>query len=242
MPTLRATGRRRCWPAGAEVVVARPRRLADASRSATWSSGRSRRARAQRDHHRGARAGPGRHTGGTYLKLERKIGDYATAAVAAQVTMANGTIGQAGIAPHGRRRRATSERRRPSSLAGRQGADRRAHRRGGQARRRGAPTRTADDRGSVEYKRSVIRVFTERGADRIHPSGEGRRAVSIEATPAARPVNVTRQRRGALSATVEPRPAARPLHPRVARADRDPHRLRHHQLRRLHRPASTASR
>ena len=36
--------------------------------------------------------------GGTYLKLERKVGDFATVAVAVQVEMANGTIGRAGIA------------------------------------------------------------------------------------------------------------------------------------------------
>ncbi len=34
---------------------------------------------------------PGPRTSGTYLKLERKVGDYATAAVAIQVTLDNGT-------------------------------------------------------------------------------------------------------------------------------------------------------
>ena len=40
---------------------------------------------------------PGPRTGGTYLKLERKIGDFATAAVAVQVTLDNGNVGQVGI-------------------------------------------------------------------------------------------------------------------------------------------------
>ena len=41
---------------------------------------------------------PGPRTGGTYLKLERKVGDFATAAVAVQVSLDNGHVGQAGIA------------------------------------------------------------------------------------------------------------------------------------------------
>lgn len=36
--------------------------------------------------------------GGTYLKLERKVGDYATVAVATRLLMSNGSIGAAGIA------------------------------------------------------------------------------------------------------------------------------------------------
>jgi carbon-monoxide dehydrogenase medium subunit len=35
--------------------------------------------------------------GGTYLKLERKVGDYATVAVATRLMMSNGSIGAAGI-------------------------------------------------------------------------------------------------------------------------------------------------
>ena len=46
---------------------------------------------------------PGARTSGTYLKLERKVGDYATAAVAIQITLKNGTIGEAGIALDRRR-------------------------------------------------------------------------------------------------------------------------------------------
>ncbi|MFQ5426183.1 MAG: FAD binding domain-containing protein [Gaiellales bacterium] len=42
-------------------------------------------------------ADPGPRTGGTYLKLERKVGDYATAAVAAQVTLDDGKVASAGI-------------------------------------------------------------------------------------------------------------------------------------------------
>ncbi|MGB2602320.1 MAG: xanthine dehydrogenase family protein subunit M [Candidatus Sulfotelmatobacter sp.] len=39
------------------------------------------------------------HSGGAYFKLERKVGDFATAAVAAQVTLdANGTVQKVGVA------------------------------------------------------------------------------------------------------------------------------------------------
>src|SRR5712691_1592354 len=41
---------------------------------------------------------PGARSGGTYLKLERKIGDYATVAAAIYLELANGSIGKAGIA------------------------------------------------------------------------------------------------------------------------------------------------
>ena len=41
---------------------------------------------------------PGAHTGGAYLKLERKVGDYAVAGVAVQLTLDdNGKVTQAGI-------------------------------------------------------------------------------------------------------------------------------------------------
>ena len=41
---------------------------------------------------------PGPRASGTYLKLERKVGDYATAAVAVQLSLSDGTIAEAGIA------------------------------------------------------------------------------------------------------------------------------------------------
>src|SRR3954454_4302415 len=41
---------------------------------------------------------PGPHAGGTYLKLERKVGDFATVGVAVHVTMSNGSVGRTGIA------------------------------------------------------------------------------------------------------------------------------------------------
>ena len=104
---------------------------------------------------------PGPGTGGTYLKLERKVGDYATAAVATQVTMANGTVGSAGIALTGVGPRNIHAAGAEAALAGSDGSDAaiaEAARLAGEA-----ADPTADNRGSVEYKRSVVRVFTERG-------------------------------------------------------------------------------
>src|SRR5215212_3905539 len=41
---------------------------------------------------------PGPVAGGTYLKLERKVGDFATVGVAVRLSMADGRVGRAGIA------------------------------------------------------------------------------------------------------------------------------------------------
>ncbi|HEV2919859.1 MAG TPA: xanthine dehydrogenase family protein subunit M, partial [Actinomycetota bacterium] len=41
---------------------------------------------------------PGPVAGGTYLKLERKVGDFATVGVAVHLSMADGRVGRAGIA------------------------------------------------------------------------------------------------------------------------------------------------
>ena len=104
---------------------------------------------------------PGPRTSGTYLKLERKVGDFATAAVAVQVTLANGDVGEVGI-----------------GLTGVGGHNIRASA-AEDALRGAAPTEEAiedaarlaaeaaepqsDNRGTAEYKRNVVRVFTERG-------------------------------------------------------------------------------
>jgi carbon-monoxide dehydrogenase medium subunit len=104
---------------------------------------------------------PGPRAGGTYLKLERKIGDFATVGVAVHVSFSNGTVGRAGIAltavgPRSLRATAAEE-----ALAGatldddtiRQAAELAAE----------AAEPRSDHRGTADYKRSVVRVFTERG-------------------------------------------------------------------------------
>jgi aerobic carbon-monoxide dehydrogenase medium subunit len=104
---------------------------------------------------------PGQRAGGTYLKLERRVGDFATAAVAVHLSFENGTVARAGIALTGvgptNLRAAAAE----TALAGSQ-LDEEAIR--GAARTAAEEAQPYDDhRGSAEYKRNVGRIFTERG-------------------------------------------------------------------------------
>ena len=104
---------------------------------------------------------PGARSGGTYLKLERKVGDYATAAVAVQVTLDNGSVGEVGIAltgvgPTNLRAAAAEDALRgaePSEAAIAEAARLAAE----------AAQPQSDIRGTADYKRNVVRVFTERG-------------------------------------------------------------------------------
>jgi carbon-monoxide dehydrogenase medium subunit len=108
-----------------------------------------------------ARVPPRPRTGGAYLKLERKVGDFATAAVAVRVTMDNGRIGDAGIgltAVGPNNLEATEA---EAVLAGAEPTDAVFREAAELAARAASPS--ADTRGSAEYKRNVIRVFTERG-------------------------------------------------------------------------------
>ncbi len=104
---------------------------------------------------------PGSRSGGTYLKLERKVGDYATAAVAVQVALADGRVEQAGIAltgvGPGNIRAIEAE----ASLRGSELTDATIAEAGRLTA--GAASPHDDVRGSAEYKRNVVRVFTERG-------------------------------------------------------------------------------
>jgi aerobic carbon-monoxide dehydrogenase medium subunit len=104
---------------------------------------------------------PGPDAGGTYLKLERKVGDYATVGVAVHLAMDDGKVARAGIAltavgPTNLRATAAEE-----ALAGSELTDaaiREAARLAAEAARP-----YSDIRGTADYKRTVVRVFTERG-------------------------------------------------------------------------------
>jgi carbon-monoxide dehydrogenase medium subunit len=104
---------------------------------------------------------PGARAGGTYLKLERKVGDFATVGVAVHVSMSNGSVGQAGIALTGVGPKNIRAEKAEQALAGRALDDEaiaEAARLAGEA----AQPRT-DVRGTEDYKRNAIRVFTARG-------------------------------------------------------------------------------
>ena len=104
---------------------------------------------------------PGPRSSGTYLKLERKVGDYATAAVAVQLSFSNGTVSQAGIALTGV---GGSNIRAGAAEDVLRGAEPTAEAIGEAARLAAeAAEPQSDVRGTAEYKRNVVRVFTERG-------------------------------------------------------------------------------
>jgi carbon-monoxide dehydrogenase medium subunit len=104
---------------------------------------------------------PGARAGGTYLKLERKVGDFATVGVAVHVSFANGSVDRAGIAltgvgPMNLRAEAAEQ-----ALNGRPFDDE-AISDAARLAAEAAQART-DIRGTEAYKRNVVRVFTERG-------------------------------------------------------------------------------
>jgi carbon-monoxide dehydrogenase medium subunit len=104
---------------------------------------------------------PPARSGGAYVKLERKVGDYATAAAAAQLTLdGKGAVERAGLAltnvgptPV---KAVDAEKflvgKRPDEATLQEAAQRAAK----------ASSPTADRRGSVEYKREMARVLAGR--------------------------------------------------------------------------------
>jgi carbon-monoxide dehydrogenase medium subunit len=105
---------------------------------------------------------PGPHTGGSYLKLERKIGDFATAAAGVQVELDDGgRIARAGIALTGVGATNVRAERAEQSLAGAEPGEAAFRDAARLAAEEADPV--ADHRGDVEYKRNVVRVFVERG-------------------------------------------------------------------------------
>jgi carbon-monoxide dehydrogenase medium subunit len=104
---------------------------------------------------------PSGRSGGTYLKLERKVGDFATVAVAVQVELANGHIGRAGIGLTSvgptNIRAVDAE----NLLRGREPSDEAIAEAARAAAAASEPR--SDVRGSADYKRDVVRVFVQRG-------------------------------------------------------------------------------
>lgn len=108
---------------------------------------------------------PPPRTGGAYLKMERKVGDFATAAVAVQITLADGGtcarvgIGLTNVGPtpiKARRAETLLKGRRPDDAAIREAARAAAD----------ESDPSEDLRGSVAYKRDLVRVLTARALRR----------------------------------------------------------------------------
>ena len=112
-------------------------------------------------------------SGGAYLKLERKVGDFATAAVAVHVVLsAGGTCDQVGIGLtnvgltpiKATQAEAALKGKKPDAATIKQAAELAA-----------AAAQPSDDlRGSAEYKKDLVRVLTARALRRAIERAEGR--------------------------------------------------------------------
>ena len=107
---------------------------------------------------------PAERSGGAYEKLERKVGDFATAAVAVQLTRENGScasigIGLTAVGPTTIRASEAEDALRGGSL------DEDALR-AAAVLAAAASDPAADLRGSEEYKRDMVRVLTLRALRR----------------------------------------------------------------------------
>ena len=113
-------------------------------------------------------------SGGAYVKLERKVGDFATAAVAAQITLAgDGTVAEIGIALTNVGMNPIKEEKAEAALRGKR-PDAAAIKEAAQLASDAARPEP-DLRGSVEYKKDVVRVLTMRALRKaIERAGGGK--------------------------------------------------------------------
>ncbi len=102
--------------------------------------------------------------GGAYLKLERKIGDYATVAVATQLQLGDdGKISEAGIALTAVNNKNTRAAAAEQALVGQEPSDELFKEAGALAA--GAAEPESNVRGTAEWKRNVVSVYTRRGLE-----------------------------------------------------------------------------
>ena len=99
--------------------------------------------------------------GGTYLKLERKVGDFATVGVAVHLELDGNTVSRAGLgltAVGSRNIKATNA---ENALAGNECSDELFAEAGRLAAEAADPV--SDVRGPADYKRAVVETFVKRG-------------------------------------------------------------------------------
>jgi len=116
---------------------------------------------------------PAPHSGGAYIKIERKVGDYAVAAVAVQLQLAGNTIshiriGLTNVSPIPARARAAE-----AALTGKPASDDVLEAAGQAAAAECDPS--ADLRGQVDYKRDLVRVLIKRTVRRAVQRAQGGR-------------------------------------------------------------------
>jgi carbon-monoxide dehydrogenase medium subunit len=113
-------------------------------------------------------------SGGAYLKLERKVGDFATAAVAAQLTLGtNGACDQVGIGLTNVGLTPIKAMKAEAALKGKAPDEAAIKRAAELAAEASEPSE--DLRGSVEYKRDLVRVLTARALRRAVERAGGAR-------------------------------------------------------------------
>jgi carbon-monoxide dehydrogenase medium subunit len=111
-------------------------------------------------------------SGGAYLKLERKVGDYATAAVAVQIALAkNGKVASAGIGLTNLGLTPIKASAAEASLAGGELDDAAVKKAATLASEAAEPI--ADHRGSEEYKRHLVRTLTSRALKKARERAQG---------------------------------------------------------------------
>ena len=115
---------------------------------------------------------PPTSSGGAYGKLERKVGDFATAGVAAFLVLKGGTIERAGIGLTNVGPTPIKAAAAEKSLAGKKAAEEAFAEAGRLAAAAASPS--ADRRGSVEYKKEMARVLTIRALRKAAQRAEGR--------------------------------------------------------------------
>ena len=117
-----------------------------------------------------ARPGPG--TGSAYVKMERKVGDFATAGVAAHMVLGKGgMIERAGLGLTNVGPTAIYAAEASDFLAGKTGSDTELARAGELAA--GAAKPFPDNRGPVEFKQEMVRVWTRRAVARAIARAKG---------------------------------------------------------------------
>ncbi len=108
---------------------------------------------------------PPPRSGGAYLKLERKVGDFATAGVAVQLTLgADGACARVGIGLTNVGLTPIKAAKAEAALTGKRPDEAALKEAGRLAAEASQPT--ADARGPVDYKRDLVRVLTTRALTR----------------------------------------------------------------------------
>ena len=115
---------------------------------------------------------PPKNSGGAYLKVERKVGDFATAAVAAQLTLnASGNVEKAGIALTNVGPTVIHAKDAEDSLKGKK-LDAQTIRNAAELAAK-ASQPSSDQRGSADYKRGLIQTLTTRALHRAIERAKG---------------------------------------------------------------------